>query len=214
MRGVRLVALLNNISVWWQVIGVAVVVLALVVFPSTTSRRASSSATSSTTPAGDGASLYVSLLGLLLAQYTLTGFDASAHMTEETHDAARSGPRQHHLNLILVSLVAGWILLIGVTFAIQSYDGALGSSTGVPGADLPRRPGRHRRQAAAPRRHRRPVLLGMSSVTANCRMIYAFSRDGALPGSAFWHRISDRTRTPSNAVWLAWAEPSSSACPT
>jgi amino acid transporter len=46
-------------------------------------------------------------------------------------------------------------------------------------------------------------FCGMSSVTANSRMIYAFSRDGALPGSAFWHRISDRTRTPSNAVWLA-----------
>ena len=33
------------------------------------------------------------LLGLLLAQYTFTGFDASAHLTEETHNAARSGPR-------------------------------------------------------------------------------------------------------------------------
>jgi amino acid transporter len=43
----------------------------------------------------------------------------------------------------------------------------------------------------------------MSSVTANSRMIYAFSRDGALPGSAFWHQISKRTRTPTNAVWLA-----------
>jgi amino acid transporter len=43
----------------------------------------------------------------------------------------------------------------------------------------------------------------MSSVTANSRMIYAFSRDGALPGSAFWHRVNKRTRTPTNAIWLA-----------
>jgi hypothetical protein len=34
-------------------------------------------------------------------------------------------------------------------------------------------------------------------------MIYAFSRDGALPGSALWHRINPKTRTPTNAVWLA-----------
>jgi amino acid transporter len=34
-------------------------------------------------------------------------------------------------------------------------------------------------------------------------MIYAFSRDGALPASAFWHRINPRTRTPTNAIWLA-----------
>jgi amino acid transporter len=43
----------------------------------------------------------------------------------------------------------------------------------------------------------------MSSVTANSRMIYAFSRDGALPASALWHRINPRTRTPTNAIWLA-----------
>jgi amino acid transporter len=45
----------------------------------------------------------------------------------------------------------------------------------------------------------------MSSVTANSRMIYAFSRDGALPASRFWHRINPRTRTPTNAIWLAAA---------
>ena len=61
---------------------------------------------------------YVLLLGLLLAQYTFTGYDASAHMTEETHNAARSGPRGIVMS-ILVSLIAGWILLIGITFAIQ-----------------------------------------------------------------------------------------------
>ena len=46
-------------------------------------------------------------------------------------------------------------------------------------------------------------FCGMSSVTANSRIIYAFSRDGALPGSAFWHRINPRTRTPTNSIWLA-----------
>jgi amino acid transporter len=44
---------------------------------------------------------------------------------------------------------------------------------------------------------------GMSSVTANSRMIYAFARDGAIPGSRFWHRINHRTRTPTNSIWLA-----------
>lgn len=148
-------------------------------------------------------SLYVVLLGLLVAQYTFTGFDASAHMTEETRDAARSGPRGI-VNSIVVSLVAGWVLLIGVTFAIQSYSGALGSATGVPPVQV---------FLDAVGETGGKLLLhivigaqffcGMSSVTANSRMIYAFSRDGALPGSAVWHRISTRTRTPTNAVWLA-----------
>src|SRR5262249_29103418 len=47
------------------------------------------------------------------------------------------------------------------------------------------------------------LFCGMASVTANSRMIYAFSRDGALPGARLWHRINPRTRTPTNAVWLA-----------
>jgi amino acid transporter len=34
-------------------------------------------------------------------------------------------------------------------------------------------------------------------------MIYAFSRDGAIPGSRFWHRINKRTRTPTNSIWFA-----------
>ena len=45
-------------------------------------------------------------------------------------------------------------------------------------------------------------FCGMASVTANSRMIYAFSRDGALPGSKLWHRINPRTRTPTNSIWL------------
>jgi amino acid transporter len=47
------------------------------------------------------------------------------------------------------------------------------------------------------------LFCGMSSVTANSRMIYAFSRDGALPGSGVWHKVNKRTRTPTNAIWLA-----------
>ena len=42
----------------------------------------------------------------------------------------------------------------------------------------------------------------MASVTANSRMIYAFSRDGALPGSKYWHKINPKTRTPTNSIWL------------
>ena len=48
-------------------------------------------------------------------------------------------------------------------------------------------------------------FCGMASVTANSRMIYAFSRDGAVPGHKWWHSINKRTRTPTNAIWLAAA---------
>lgn len=43
----------------------------------------------------------------------------------------------------------------------------------------------------------------MASVTANSRMIYAFSREVALPGHRYWHKINPRTRTPTNSIYFA-----------
>ncbi|HEX7304352.1 amino acid permease [Lentzea sp.] len=200
--GVKLVALLNDISVWWHIVGVVVIVGALVIVPSE-HQSASFVFTHFVNNTGWSSAFYVGLLGLLLAQYTFTGYDASAHMTEETHDAARSGPRGIVMSIV-VSLIAGWVLLVGITFAIRDYDGALSSATGVPPAQifidaLGATGGKLLLLIAIGAQ----LFCGMSSVTANSRMIYAFSRDGALPASSFWHKINKRTRTPTNAIWLA-----------
>ena len=48
-------------------------------------------------------------------------------------------------------------------------------------------------------------FCGMASVTANSRMAYAFSRDGALPGSQIWRKVNATTGTPTNSVWLCVA---------
>lgn len=199
--GVNLVAKLNDISVWWHILGVLIIVGALVILPDN-HQSASFVFGHFVNNTGWASGFYVALLGLLLAQYTFTGYDASAHMTEETHDAARSGPRGIVMSIV-VSLAAGWVLLIGLTFAIQDYDAELGSATGVPPAQI-------FIDAIGATGGKLLLLIvigaqffcGMSSVTANSRMIYAFSRDGALPFSSFWHKVNKRTRTPTNAVWL------------
>ncbi|MEO8898635.1 MAG: amino acid permease [Candidatus Dormibacter sp.] len=201
--GVRLVALLSDISVWWHILGVIVIVAILALVPKQ-HQSASFVFTSFVNNTGAdfaGVTVFVFLVGLLMAQYTFTGYDASAHMTEETRNAAIAGPRGIVMS-ILVSLVAGWVLLIGVTFAIQNYTAeatavtpaaqifidAVGTGTAafllvvVVGAQF---------------------FCGMASVTANSRMIYAFSRDGAVPGHRFWHRVNKRSRTPTNSIWLA-----------
>ena len=198
--GVTLVSILNNVSVWWHIGGVLVIVLVLAIAPSH-HQSASFVFTHFVNNTGWGSKFYVILLGLLLAQYTFTGYDASAHMTEETKSAAVSGPRGIVMSII-VSLVAGWILLIGVTFAIQHYTTEVGAT--VPPAQI-------FIDALGATGGKLLLLIvviaqlfcGMASVTANSRMIYAFSRDGALPGSSIWHKVNPRTRTPTNAIWLA-----------
>jgi amino acid transporter len=105
---------------------------------------------------------------------------------------------------ILVSLVAGFVLLTGVTAAIQDYERARTTPLGAPPAQI-------FIDALGVTGGKLLLLIvigaqlfcGLASVTANSRMIYAFSRDGALPASAFWHRVNKRTRTPTNSVWLA-----------
>ncbi len=201
--GVGLVALLNDISVWWHLIGVALIFVVLLVVPAH-HQSISFIFTKFVNNTGfgfGGAPIYVFLIGLLLAQYTFTGYDASAHMTEETHNAAVAGPRGIVWSII-ISLIAGWVLLIAVTGAIQDYTAE--STSVTPGAQV-------FLDAAG---HNLGLFLlfvivgaqfycGMSSVTANSRMIYAFSRDGAVPGSQLWHKINPRTRTPTNSIIFA-----------
>jgi len=200
--GIRLVSLLNDISVWWHILGVLIIVGVLVFAPSH-HPTAGFVFTHFVNNTGWGSSFYVVLIGLLLAQYTFTGYDASAHMTEETHQASTAGPRGIVMSIV-VSLFAGWILLIGVTYAIQNYTKEVGATV-APAQIFVDAIGNAGGKLLLLIVIFAQLFCGMSSVTANSRMIYAFSRDGAVPGSRIWHQVNKRTRTPTNAIWLAAA---------
>jgi amino acid transporter len=201
--GVSLVALLNDISVWWHLAGVVIIVAVLFLVPKN-HQSVSYVFTHFVNNTGfnfAGASVYVFLTGLLMSQYTFTGYDASAHMTEETRNAAIAGPRGIVYSII-VSLFAGWILLIGVTAAIQNYS-TEAASIAAPAVIFVDALGKNLAALLLLIVVGAQFFCGMSSVTANSRMIYAFSRDGAVPGSQFWHKINKRTRTPTNSIWFA-----------
>src|SRR5580693_5977831 len=205
--GIRLVALLNDVSVWWHILGVLIIVGALVFGLKAGAHHASAKFVFTGLKNLSGLNLgwwYILPVGLLMAQYTFTGYDASAHMTEETHKAATAGPRGIVMS-ILVSLFAGWVLLIGMTFAIQkgNYAGEAAAGTAAPAQIWLDAIGRSGAELLLLVVIGAQLFCGMSSVTANSRMIYAFSRDGALPGSRMWHKVNKRTRTPTNAIWLA-----------
>ncbi|MFE2425635.1 amino acid permease [Streptomyces sp. NPDC059373] len=200
--GVRLVSVLNSVSVWWHLGGVAVIVGALAIVPSHHQSVGFVFGHFANTT-GWSSPLYVGALGLLLAQYTFCGYDASAHLSEETTQAQVSASKGI-VHSILWSWIAGFVLLAGLSFAIQDYAGTIGSATGVPPAQI--------FIDALGNGGAKALLLvvivaqlfcGNAEVAAASRMVFAFSRDGAMPGSGLWRRISGRTRTPVNAVWLA-----------
>lgn len=204
--GVRLVTLLNSISVWWQLLGVAVIVGTLTVAP-TEHQSVSFVFTHFHNDTGISSPIYVALIGGLLAGYTFCGYDASAHVAEETQDAQVSAPKGM-VRSIWVSWVAGFVLIAGLLFAMQDYTATQNTATGVPPAQI--------FLDVLGASGAKVLLLivigamlfcGNAEVAAASRMIYAFSRSRALPGWKSWRRVNSRTKTPTRAVWLAVVVP-------
>ncbi|KAH9172426.1 APC amino acid permease [Lactarius sanguifluus] len=200
--GVHILKYLNNVSVWWHALGTTSLVIAIL---AAAPKHQSGKFVFRTFIDGTGVDgvgwseraspAYVAVIGILMAQYTLTGFDASAHMTEETHNAAMAGS----IGIVMsigVSAILGWFLILGLLFSIQDYDNTVASSTGQPVTQI---------FLDTVGQNGAIVLMviiigamffcGTFSVTSNSRMMYAFSRDGAIPGSSFFHKV-DR-------LWLA-----------
>lgn len=142
------------------------------------------------------------LIGLLYPLYTITGFDASAHTSEETHNARDSVPRGM-IHSVLWSLVFGFVM--AVSFVLASPDLAATAKDGGNAwfnlfNNLP-----------APIWLKGLVgicvvlanyLCALAGLTSTSRMIFAFARDGGLPGSSMWKTVSPRWRTPVSAIWL------------
>jgi amino acid transporter len=135
--------------------------------------------------------------GFLLTQYTITGFDACAHVSEETLGAAKSAARGLWQS-IFYSAIGGWILLLAFLFAATDVD-AITKAAGFSGAIF--------ETALSPFFFKAVIVIstigqffcGMSCVTSMSRMTYAFSRDRAVPGWRLWSKV-DRNGTPVNAI--------------
>jgi amino acid transporter len=221
--GITLVKILGDISVWWHVVGVAIIAAVLFIAPTNT--RGIGGAFDKAPPGLTGwtggvfVTVYLFSLGLLLAQYTITGFDASAHVSEETVGARTEAPKAI-VRSIYISAVAGLILNLALIAAMPKKgatlaDGKTDAYSSLIFGDkndpfLVNAANRLISGAVGSGAAKLLVFIalmgqffcGLASVTANSRMIYAFSRDGALPGSKHWHKINKKTRTPTNSVWL------------
>ncbi|KAH9609049.1 hypothetical protein KSS87_007663 [Heliosperma pusillum] len=159
---------------------------------------------------GINSRIYIFVIGLLMSQYTLTGYDASAHMTEETKDADKNGPKGI-ISAIGISIIVGWVYILGITFAVTDIPYLLSKENDAGGYAIA-----EIFYLAFKSRYGNGIggifclgivavaifFCGMSSVTSNSRMAYAFSRDGAMPFSSVWHKVN-KQEIPINAVWMS-----------
>jgi amino acid transporter len=196
----HLLAIVNNISVWWHVAGAAIVILVLVFVPDT-HQSAGFVFTERINNSGFSSGFYWFLvlpLGFLLTQYTITGFDASAHLSEETQGAAE-GAAKGIWRSIFYSAVGGYVLLLSFVFAVQDVDGVnegFGAVDVIFGQALPE--GWHFLVLLISTAGQ--LFCTTACLTSASRMTFAFSRDGAIPGSKMLATVNARTKIPANAV--------------
>jgi amino acid transporter len=146
---------------------------------------------------------YLFLLSLLLPVYTITGYDASAHTSEETKNAAHSVPRGI-VSAVLWSSLIGWIMVSAITLAIPDLAVAASQGWGMFFATM---------DAIMPAGLKSvlylgilitQLLCGLATVTSASRMLFAFSRDDGMPvGSKTLASVSPKYRTPVAAIWTA-----------
>ena len=203
--GVKLVALLNDVSVSVHIIGVAAIVA--VVFFLAPLQPVSFLFTASPHPSVHAPYVWLFFLGLLQAQWTYTGFDGSAHMAEETANARRSAPWGIVLS-VAVSGIAGYALLLALTLAIHSVPAVLAAKdaqgNAVPAAIsiLGTALGAKTGNALAALASMAMWFCGLSCVTSASRAVYALARDGGVPWRGFFARVSQRHGTPGPAIWF------------
>ena len=227
--GIRITARLNDISVWWHILGGATIVLLLAFlgrhhnpasFLFSFAPAVNAFEVSSTVTVGDAsapsllfrlfpplADLYraapaglLFVLALLQAQWTYTGYDASAHVAEETRMARLNSAWGIFLS-VAISAVVGYVMLLVLTWCIPDGDVAATAADPYPVLYIVSR-------------NLAPVLAnaiaiiigvamwlcGLASVTSMGRMWYAFARDDMMPGSGLLKRVSGKHRTPAWAI--------------
>ncbi|KIW03110.1 hypothetical protein, variant 2 [Verruconis gallopava] len=195
---------LHRIVLWFAPINiiasVAICIALLILTPN--KQSAKWVFTEVTDGSGWGSKGFSFLLGFLSVAWTMTDYDGTTHMSEETHDAAIRGPTAIRA-AILVSGVVGWMLTVTFSFCLTDMDAIMASPTGLPVAQIFLNAGG---RAGGTVMWFFVILVqfftGCSAMLANARMAYAFARDEALPFSAFWSKVNHITQTPVNAVWL------------
>ena len=202
----HLLAWFNNISVWWHVFGAAFIIVMLFILPS---HHASASLVFTHfvnntgffngKSTGAGFIFIVLPIGALLTQYTITGYDASAHLSEETQGASTSAAKGIWRS-IFYSAIGGWLLMMAFLFAVQNQDKVTAGGGGVAVIFA---------QALTSRWAGTLLLIATvgqffrttACLTSCSRMMFAFSRDGAVPGHKKWSKLNAK-RVPANGVLL------------
>jgi amino acid transporter len=201
-------AIFNNISVWWHV-GGSVAIIAILWLTTDAKQDTAWVFTHRINNSGFGGEtmywLYVLPLGFLLTQYTITGYDASAHLAEESHGADLTAANGIWKS-IFYSSIGGYILLLSILYvsnnpeAVSSFDPAVnpfGAGSAIAILSFALDPLFFKIVLVISGAGQ--LFCATACLTSCSRMMYAFSRDGLVPGSGWWSSVN-HNQVPVRAV--------------
>ena len=140
-------------------------------------------------------------LGLLSVQWTMTGYDCTAHISEELRRAAYAAPVAICMAAVGTAS-AGWLLNIALILCSGPFSDLPGPSGSAFLAIMVLRLGLRTSLALWFFVCMTAFFVAQTTLQAVSRSVYALSRDRGLPDGGFFGRISVSTQTPLRAVWL------------
>jgi amino acid transporter len=205
----HLMAVMNNVSVWWHVVGASAIVLILLLVPDqhqsfsyVFTERFNNSGFGNGATSSFAFFFAIVPFGFLLTQYTITGFDACAHLSEETSSASTAAAKGIWRS-IFYSALGGYILLLCVVFAIPNASDGSPDNAGVGGGGVAyiftNSLGTNWATFVLFISASAQFFCATSCLTSASRMTFAFARDRAIPGSQLWSKLN-ANRVPASAV--------------
>ena len=205
--GVRLLAIINNIGVGAEILGMLVFALLLLFFANHQSPTILLD-TSYTSGLANGSYLPVFLVGMFMALFVVYGFDTASTFGEETLDASRRAPRGV-LSAIWLSGLVGAIFLLAVTLSFQDVGKAIetGQAFGFPIADTIKENLTFGVLGSFTMGDLYLVMILVAVYVctlaiqgATTRLMFSMGRDRRLPFGSAWGHVSPTLRTPANAA--------------
>ena len=205
IEGVRLLALINNIGVAAEIIGMVFFALILLFFANHQSPGILFD-TSFTQSLSDAGYLPIFFVGMFMALFVVYGFDTAGTFGEETVDAGRQAPRGV-LSAIWLSGIVGAIFLLAVTLSFQDVSAAVaeGQAFGFPIATTIKQNLTFSFGfATLGDLYLVMILVAVYVCTlaihgATVRLMFSMGRDRRLPFGGAWGHVSHAFRTPANA---------------
>ncbi|KAI0835229.1 amino acid transporter [Hypoxylon sp. FL0890] len=143
------------------------------------------------------------VVGLLFAAYATSSTGMIISMCEEVREPATQVPKAMVLT-ILINTVAGLMFMIPLVFVLPDIQGLITLAQPVPAIVQSAVGNSGGAFALLIPLLVLAIICGIGCTTAASRCVYAFARDGAIPGSKWWKKIDHRLDdVPLNAMMLS-----------